>query len=247
MTLELYLTNGPLKGQRHPIRTGFRIGRSQGDLILDDPKASSIHARIVKNEDGQWLILDEGSTNGVKVNGMTVNSATLSKGDVITIGSTSMEVQEIPKKMPSEPIRPASKEKTKADTASVSWDEGLEKFTRSYLVPQLRDQPQSVKPFPVGLKLVFFRGLQVDTEWVLGYGPRKIGKNSLDLPILEPEAPDVCFELIPETHGIEFHTEHTSFVQLNRGSVTRQLLKSGDVISMGGTFIEVFLVDENGS
>ena len=67
-------------------RVSCRLGRGpDNDLVLDDRSVSKNHARItlVKRE---WQIRDEGSTNGVTVNGDYVESAPLSHGDVIQLG-----------------------------------------------------------------------------------------------------------------------------------------------------------------
>ena len=44
------------------------IGRSKGDLILDDTMISGQHAKL-KFKDGAWLLRDLGSTNGTMVDG----------------------------------------------------------------------------------------------------------------------------------------------------------------------------------
>ena len=62
------------------------IGRSRDcDLTLDDPNVSRRHAEL-RNEDGQWLVADLGSTNGVKVNGRRVEQAVLQPGDELALG-----------------------------------------------------------------------------------------------------------------------------------------------------------------
>jgi len=52
----------------------FRIGRrrSSGDdtpeIELSDPAVSRLHATLVRVEDGDWAIVDEGSANGTTIN-----------------------------------------------------------------------------------------------------------------------------------------------------------------------------------
>jgi len=58
-----------------------------GRLELVDRWVSQSHARLVRNGD-LWSIGDEGSTNGIHVNGDRVAQATLADGDVITCGGT---------------------------------------------------------------------------------------------------------------------------------------------------------------
>lgn len=73
------------------------IGRSkQCDCVLRDPNVSRRHAELRRGSTGDWQIVDLGSTNGVKVNGRRVDSARLSPGDEVTLGTTrfSFEIEQ---------------------------------------------------------------------------------------------------------------------------------------------------------
>jgi hypothetical protein len=62
------------------------IGRSREcELVVDDPNVSRQHAEVRKTIEG-WMIVDLGSTNGVKVNGRRVHEEVLRPGDKITLG-----------------------------------------------------------------------------------------------------------------------------------------------------------------
>jgi len=66
------------------------VGRSrEADIVLADPNVSRRHAELRRDESG-WLVVDLGSTNGIKVNGRRVDQAGLSPGDQITIGVTDL-------------------------------------------------------------------------------------------------------------------------------------------------------------
>ncbi len=65
------------------------LGRSREcDCVLADPNVSRRHAELKRGESGDWSVADLGSTNGVKVNGRQVDSARLTPGDQIQIGTT---------------------------------------------------------------------------------------------------------------------------------------------------------------
>jgi hypothetical protein len=83
------------------------------------------------------------------------------------------------------------------------------------------------------------RGVQANSKWVLGFGPRKIGASSLDLPIWEPGAPAVCFEILPSSDGLIFKTAHPDIVLLNGAGVDSEVLRLGDTIRIMDTIIEV--------
>jgi hypothetical protein len=62
------------------------IGRSRDcEIVIDDPNVSRRHAEVRKTIEG-WLVVDLGSTNGVKVNGRRVHEEVLRPGDKITLG-----------------------------------------------------------------------------------------------------------------------------------------------------------------
>jgi len=82
------LPNGeqwPLKGEI------VRIGRGPtNDLALhDDSKVSRTHAEL-RNRDGQWILLDLGSSNGTKVNNRRIEQHSLRAGDRIQLGGTTI-------------------------------------------------------------------------------------------------------------------------------------------------------------
>jgi hypothetical protein len=70
------------------------IGRSRDcEIVIDDPNVSRRHAEIRKTIEG-WMIVDLGSTNGVKINGRRVHEEVLSPGDEITLGLIRLEYNE---------------------------------------------------------------------------------------------------------------------------------------------------------
>lgn len=65
-----------------------RIGRLPScTVVLDDANASRIHAEV-RPAGASHTVVDLGSTNGTRVNGVPVRSRSLADGDEITIGST---------------------------------------------------------------------------------------------------------------------------------------------------------------
>ncbi|MDX6636812.1 MAG: hypothetical protein QOJ01_323 [Solirubrobacterales bacterium] len=65
------------------------LGRSREcDCVLDDPNISRKHAELHRGSNGDWQIVDLGSTNGVKLNGRLVDRSRLSPGDEVVLGTT---------------------------------------------------------------------------------------------------------------------------------------------------------------
>ena len=85
-----WVKEGSRRGQIHKIKDGTTIGRSRGDIIMDDPKVSNPHAKLTL-ENEQFVIWDFGSKNGTSVNGERIRAATeLNENDLIKIGDTVM-------------------------------------------------------------------------------------------------------------------------------------------------------------
>ncbi len=84
----LWVKEGRRRGKIYKIKDGTVVGRSQGNLMLDDPKVSNPHAKFTE-ENGQFVLWDFGSKNGTYVNGERIRAATpLKENDLIKMGET---------------------------------------------------------------------------------------------------------------------------------------------------------------
>jgi hypothetical protein len=93
--LEVVAAMGQEPGSSLEIGDSATLGRSEGaDIHVDDPFASSAHARIFPR--GQFMYIEDmGSTNGTYLNGRQVRSAErLKPADTIRIGDTEYRYQE---------------------------------------------------------------------------------------------------------------------------------------------------------
>ncbi len=93
--LEVVAAMGHDPGASWDVRDGATMGRSDNaDIRVDDPFASSAHARIFTRGDFMW-IEDMGSTNGTYLNGRTLRSAErLKMADIVRIGDSEYRYQE---------------------------------------------------------------------------------------------------------------------------------------------------------
>jgi FHA domain len=93
--LEVVAAMGHEPGTSFDVGSGATLGRSNGaDINVDDPFASSAHARIFARGDYMYLE-DMGSTNGTYLNGRQVRTAErLKVADKIRIGDTEYRYQE---------------------------------------------------------------------------------------------------------------------------------------------------------
>ena len=93
--LEVVAALGREPGERMDVGEGITLGRSPtADLQIDDPFASSAHARIFSRGDFMY-IEDMGSTNGTFLNGRQLRKPEqLKVADTIRIGDTEYRYQE---------------------------------------------------------------------------------------------------------------------------------------------------------
>lgn len=91
----LAIDTGPLMGTKLALVDEFRIGRSAGcALILDDDYVSGDHASLVRQNGGNWVLTDLGSTNGTFVNEVRVVApSVVTPADTLRIGRTQMRLE----------------------------------------------------------------------------------------------------------------------------------------------------------
>jgi hypothetical protein len=93
--LEVMAAMGHEPGTTFDVGDGATLGRSNGaDIRIDDPFASSAHARIFSR--GEFMYVEDmGSTNGTYLNGRQLRTAErLKVADVIRIGDTEYRYRE---------------------------------------------------------------------------------------------------------------------------------------------------------
>jgi hypothetical protein len=91
----LVVTAGPRKGTEHALAEELTtIGRgSDNVLVIPDISVSRQHSRLEK-QGGRWVVLDQGSGNGTRVNGKAVERYPLRHGDEIEMGDTRLQFVE---------------------------------------------------------------------------------------------------------------------------------------------------------
>ena len=214
-------------GKRYPISPGTRIGRSTGEIILEDLKVSSFHAQVEEDARGNLMLVDRGSSNGLLINGNKVLRIALLPSVNFIIGRTSFRVVQ--------QVVPGVAKKT---AAPKGW---LETLTAQVpkIMAQNQPTPPDLMPFVDHVELEFIEGPRANQRVTLGYGPRKIGLEVLDIELLDPASPEVAFTLQPLHGEVFFQTDYPRTVLLNEDSRSTDKLKEGDMIRVGNTLIRV--------
>jgi pSer/pThr/pTyr-binding forkhead associated (FHA) protein len=90
------VTEGSLTGTTVALQgQTITLGRAHDStIVLDDDYASSRHARIYPDRDGQWIVEDLGSTNGTYLDRTRLTTPTpIQPGAPIRIGKTVIELR----------------------------------------------------------------------------------------------------------------------------------------------------------
>ncbi|MET9731846.1 FHA domain-containing protein [Streptomyces sp. NPDC006458] len=93
---KLVVTEGTLTGTTVALQgQTISLGRAHDStIVLDDDYASSRHARIYPDRDGQWIVEDLGSTNGTYLDrGRLTTPTPIPLGAPIRIGKTVIELR----------------------------------------------------------------------------------------------------------------------------------------------------------
>ncbi|CAL9471242.1 FHA domain-containing protein FhaB [Streptomyces sp. enrichment culture] len=93
---KLVVTEGTLTGTTVALQgQTVTLGRAHDStIVLDDDYASSRHARIYPDRDGQWIVEDLGSTNGTYLDRTRLTTPTpIPLGAPIRIGKTVIELR----------------------------------------------------------------------------------------------------------------------------------------------------------
>jgi pSer/pThr/pTyr-binding forkhead associated (FHA) protein len=93
---KLVVSEGSLTGTTVALQgQTITLGRAHDStIVLDDDYASSRHARIFPDRDGQWIVEDLGSTNGTYLDRTRLTTPTpIPPGAPIRIGKTVIELR----------------------------------------------------------------------------------------------------------------------------------------------------------
>lgn len=215
MSLSLQILNGDRYGETLVLEKSSSLGR-QADVSIEDPKMSKTHVVFELDKMLGWFIRDQGSKNGMIINGARSESHLLSEGDMIEIGLTQLRVASV----------------------SAFWKPTLNQVLIDAL-DGVKNAPMAAYLFRTIPVLNFIQGLQAGKSLVLEYGPRQAGGESEDIILFEPRCPDQAFEISASGQGIQFKTDYPQIVQLNQQEVKKKLLKKGDQIHIHNTIIEI--------
>ncbi|MGO9956108.1 MAG: FHA domain-containing protein [Solirubrobacteraceae bacterium] len=122
-TARLEVVAGNAAGMSILVDDELLIGRhAEGaGRLAEDEEISRSHARVTLEPSGFCAVEDLGSTNGTFVNGLRISSPqTLSEGDSIEIGATTLVVRDLPIPANAQTIEPAAPQPTLVPGGAVA-------------------------------------------------------------------------------------------------------------------------------
>lgn len=89
----LIILNTELAGREFScVRTELKIGRTdENDIAIDHRSLSRTHCKVVREDSGEWRVIDMQSANGLMVNGESYAQSALRSGDVLELGHVKMK------------------------------------------------------------------------------------------------------------------------------------------------------------
>lgn len=243
--LFIEIISGPMTGKTVRIQEGLQIGRSRGELKVEDPRISSLHAQVIKHTRGIFVLLDRQSSNKIIFNGEKVDKVALIPGVQFTLGDTRFRVSH----KPLENAHPdlditAATDQPLAPINDVAF---LSQFKEFLNQDRHREISSQLNFFDVPLWLDFVEGPEVGRKVGLVYGPRSIGRESFDILISEPSAPPLAFSVAPSPLGLQhfdYKTRYPALVRLNGEGIESKCVDQRGTVQIGKTKINIYFSEE---
>ena len=220
----------------------FVIGRKKGDLLLEDPLVSGVHARIL-HRDGSFVLQDLHSTNGTLVDGRLVREATLRPGAEVAIGSCRMILFQEPEEGADSGGRPVRAARSQLDIAWLLDEElGDPRQAGEAVRPQGDLIGQDLR-LPPGMNAVFevVAGPDAGKTFRLTRGTVTIGRRAGEVPLADPEVSRR--HTVVEVFGLDMiflrdlGSTNGTFHNGRRVPVAR--IRAGDTVGVGRTVLRL--------
>ena len=219
MKLYLEFIEGPVSGRKISVTHKTSLGRVSADILIDDPKLSGIHAFFELDESMTWWVKDNGSRNGVLVNGHKEIRTIVRDEDIIQMGSNRIQCRIL-----------------RSD--SLRFSEKFQFWAQS-LIGKIKNSKNICQEIRPEIQLKVIQGLQYKQVWSVFYGPRYAGRNSFDICLYDEKAPTEAFQILAKGKYPYFATKNEEVVKMNDKNLKHKQLEHGDIISFGESQILV--------
>lgn len=250
--VSITVIEGQDKGNTFQItKSSTVIGRTAGDVIINDPKISRKHAKIII-KDGSVSIKDMGSTNGIMLNDVKVEEAELTNLDELTLGFTKVSVAIVEDlKSFKEKNVSAGKKSGKsfagADTGDIGKmiEEELSRFSRWDVSAEGSDKLSSDQSVKALAYMEVIEGPDKGKRMKLKKGTTVLGRGKADVAFRDTD--------ISRAHcEVEVYSKDQIFIRdlastngtyVNDKKVTYTRLSHEDEVLIGGTRIKLSILE----
>ena len=237
----LEILNGPQKGLKIPLKKGLVLGRTQGDILLADPKISGLHAQVQVHAKGVYILQDRQSQHKIFFEGKKVEKLALVPGLQFRLGHTEFQV--------GQDLTPMDLQSHLATPVELApWQMNLKEALQQ--VQDQEAQPLSLSPSFTILKptlsLTVIQGLDLGQQWAIGFAPRRVGSESYDIELHEPSCPPIAFEIIQQSEPSQtcVRTAYPALVRFNQAARYELQVHDGLVIEIGKTLLKLEVLND---
>ncbi len=224
------------------------VGRSpQASIFIDNPAVSFDHAKIYF-QDGEFYVEDLNSLNGTFVNGKRITQRVLRGGDLIEVGTHSLQF--LPSVTPGTPAAPESAAPPPAASGPAVAKIQETSVLDTKRARELREKLASKAPAAPGEKakvvgkLAVVKGSAAENEYVLASSTCMIGKSkSATVRLKGWFTPKICAFVTKQAESYFLTGAGEKKISVNGKPLTgRQELKDGDMLDVGKVQFKFTLV-----
>lgn len=257
----LEITSGSNKGMVYRLQPNLRLGSSnQCEIPLLDPEAPPIHSMVMLDQKDHLVLVCTNAVYEIIANNRTVKKTVLHDDKVLQIYNVHLRVRVTQKPLIGAVDPFILKQAEPQNTAMLTPNEILEindqsKITvvetpKSRLIKELSALLESFStPFPHPHTFKLFKrpfllkvetGPQADDEFLVSWGPRDFGPQSLEFQLEFPPFPAILFTLSPSSEGdIVFSTNHPNLASVSGQPTSTSVILNGSKIIAGNSTISI--------
>lgn len=257
----LEITSGSNKGMVYRLQPNLRLGSSaQCEIPLLDPEAPPIHSMVMLDQKDQLVLVCTNAVYEIIANNRTVKKTVLQDDKALQISNVHLRVRITQKPLIGAVDPFILKQAEPLNTTVLSSNEILEindlsrvttiETPKTRLIKELNallesfstpfPHPHSFKLFKQPFLLKVETGPQADDEFLVSWGPRDFGPQSLEFQLEFPPFPAILFTLSPNSEGdIVFSTNHPNFASVSGQITSTGAIMNGSKIYAGNSTISV--------
>lgn len=214
------------------VSEGMTIGRKNADLVIRDGMISTKHAIVEKKASALFLV-DQGSTNKIKVNDKKLDRIELKDGLEFHLGNVLVKVLDKDLNLENTQLEVELQEEK-----NHHWSDDISEMIKD-LSQASAQSNHRMYAFHSHVLLRVISGPEEGKSYSLLYGPRSFGNHDEDFCIYDWAIDESNFQLVEHDGGIYLTTSFPDKITVNKKSLATVKLNTGDKIYLGQSCLEV--------